>query len=178
MRAVALADGIVQEKLAKSFVCLKVVIPQGTKEFPSVGTWPPLGYWRATYRLLGSEKCAGWYGISVVSPDLQTEYAQPGAGLPWQLFESISYDAKKFAAMLDRAVDRATRERAIRADRALNAQQRDRKLAAFRAEVRSAIARETSAPLLPPTGFSFEKAQELYRLAGEDLLKAGPPVVK
>jgi hypothetical protein len=168
----------VQERLAKSFVCLKVAVPQGTKDFPAIGNWPALGYWPRVYRFLGGEKCGGWYATSAISPDLQTEYAQPGSGLPWQLFESISYDADKFAAMLDRAADRAAQERAIRADRTLTAKERDRKLAGFRAEVRSAVARETALPLLPPKGFSMERAQELYKLGGEDLLKPGPPLVK
>jgi hypothetical protein len=178
MRAVALSDRIVQAKVAKSFIPLKVVVPQGTKDFPSVGNWPALRYWAETYRFLGGEKCTGWYGISVVSPDLQTEYGQPGSGLPWQLFDSVAYDAKKFAAMLDRAAKRAARERAVRADKTLSPQERDRRLARFRAEVRSAVAKEVAVPLLPPKGFTIERAQELYKLAGEDLLVPGPPVVK
>jgi hypothetical protein len=177
MRAVALADSVVQDKVAQSFVPLKVVVPQGTKEFPSIGNWPALRYWQQTYQLLGGEKCGGWFGISMVSPDLETEYAQPGSGLPWQLFESIAYDAQKFAAMLDRAAERAARERSIRADPALSPQERDRRLARFRAEVRDAVAKETALPLLPPKGFSFERAQELYKMAGEDLLVPGEPVV-
>jgi hypothetical protein len=178
MRAVALSDGTVQAKVAKSFIPLKVVIPQGTKDFPSVGNWPALRYWDLTYRLLGGEKCAGWYGIAVVSPDLQTEYGQPGSGLIWQLFDSAAYDAKKFAAMLDRAAARAAQERAIRADKVLSPQERDRKLAQFREEVRNAVAKEGAVPLLPPNGFTLERAQELYQLAGEDLFVPGPPLVK
>ena len=178
MRAVALSDDNVQKKVGKSFIPLKVVIPQGTKEFPVVGNWQPLGYWRTTYQLLGGEKCAGWYGISMISPDLQTEYAQPGGGLAWQLFESTCYDAKKFAAMLDRAADRAARGRTIRADKTLSAAQRDQKLASFRTEVKSSIAKEVDIPVLPPNGFTVERAQELYKLAGEDLFVPGAPVVK
>src|SRR5262249_29622688 len=160
-----------------SFIPLKVVIPQGTKDFPAVGAWAPLLYWRITYQLLGGEKCAGWYGISVISPDLQTEYAQPGSGLAWHLFESTCYDARKFAAMLDRATDRAAQEQAIRADKTLSGAERDKRLARFRSDVRSAIAKETEVSLLPPRGFTLERAQELYKLAGEDLYKAGPPLV-
>jgi hypothetical protein len=178
MRAVALADSTVQKKVAKWFIPLKVVVPQGTKELPSVGNWPALRYWDLTYRLLGSEKCAGWYGISVVSPDLQTEYGQPGSGLTWQLFDSIAYDAKKFAAMLDRAAKRAAGERTIRADKTLSQQERDRRLARFREEVRNAVAKEVAVPLLPPKGFTVERAQQLYKLAGEDLLVPGAPAVK
>jgi hypothetical protein len=167
----------VQEKVAQRFIPLKVEIPHGTQDFPVVGDWPALRYWKETYRFLGGEKCAGWYGISVVSTDLQMEYAQPGSGLPWQLFESIAYDAEKFAAMLDRAAERAARERTIRADKTLSPQECDQRLARFRSEVREAISREVALPLLPPEGFTFDGAQQLYKLAGEDMLVPGEPVV-
>ena len=178
IRAVVLTDSSVQEKLANSFIPLKVEIQVGTKDFPLVGNWPALGYWRATYQFLGGEKCLGFTGCSVISPDLQTEFGQNGSSLPWQLFDSFAFDAKKFAAMLDRASERAARERDIRADKTLSAKELDRKLASFRAEVQRAVAKEVAFPLLPPKGFTFERAQELYKLAGDDLFKTPLPPKK
>jgi len=170
VRAVALSDSIVQEKLGKSFIPLKVTIQQGTKDFPLGEKWAALDYWRGVYRFLGGEKCGGWYGCAVVSPDLQTVYGDTGSGLAWELFDCAAYDAKKFAAMLDRAAERAARERTLRADRNLSTSERDRQLARFREEVRSAVKKEGEGHL-PPDGFTIGGMLELHKIAGD---KFGP----
>jgi hypothetical protein len=164
MRAVSLSDATVQEKIAKSFVPLKVTIPHGTPEFP-LG-WPSMKAWIASYKSMGGEKCQGMTGCSIVSPDLEAEYANTGSSFVWEMFETPAYDAVKFAAMLDRGAQRWTREREIRADASLAPDERDKKIAAHRAEVRRAIGKEGQLRL-PPKGFTPEKAIELFTISGD-----------
>nr|CAA9212236.1 hypothetical protein AVDCRST_MAG63-13 [uncultured Armatimonadetes bacterium] len=161
MRAVALSDSAVQERIRQSFVPLKVVIPFPKTAFPL--DWPALAHWRTSYGLMDG---TGFTGCSVVSADLEIEYGNTGSALVWELFDSTAYDAAKFAAMLDRAAERWSRERAIRADKALNAADRERRLAAFRGGVRAAVGREGRFRL-PPRGFTVEGAVELFRLSGD-----------
>ncbi|MCS6863141.1 MAG: hypothetical protein NZT92_22775 [Abditibacteriales bacterium] len=164
MRAVALADKTVQEKIAQSFIPLKVMIPYGTKEFPL--DWPAMNHWRLAYKLMGGEKCTGLTGCTVVSPDLQTEYANTGSAFVWEMFTSTAYDATKFAAMLDRASQRARQEMAIRQDPKLSDQERESQLARFRREVRSAVVKE-GATRPKPKGFTDWHAVELFALSGD-----------
>ncbi len=164
MRAVALSDRTVQDKVAKSFVPLKVTIPYGTKKFPL--DWPGMKHWSTTYKRMGGEKVDGITACSVIGPDLKVEYGNTGSAFVWEMFDSIAYDEKKFAAMLDRSVERFGREQKIRADRSLNEKERERKLATFHAEVRKAMADEGRFRL-PPRGFTIEGAKELFRLSGD-----------
>lgn len=156
MRAVALSDKTVQEKVASSFVPLKLTIAPGTREFP-LG-WPAMQHWKASYRRMGGEKNEGFTGCSVVSPDLAVEYGNTGSAFVWEMFDSTAYDARKFAAMLDRAQQRWARERALRAD--------GKRVARFRDEVRSAVAEEGRFHL-PPRGFTVQGAIELFELSGD-----------
>ena len=164
MRAVALSDKIVQEKVAKSFIPLKVHIPYGSKEFPL--DWPAMSNWSIVHRLMGGEKCQGLTGCSVVSPDLKTEYVNTGSAFVWELFESTAYDAKKFAAMLDRGAERAAREQVIRNDTKLSEQERESQLVSFQKEVRSALAEEGRART-KPKGYSDLHSLELFSLSGD-----------
>ena len=164
MRAVALSDKIVQEKVAKSFIPLKVKIPYGSKEFPL--DWPGMKNWSFVHLLMGGEKCQGLTGCSVVSPDSKTEYANTGSAFVWELFESTAYDSKKFAAMLDRGVERAAREQVIRKDTELSEKERESRLVSFHREVRSALAEEGRART-KPKGFYDLHAIELFGLSGD-----------
>src|ERR1700676_3151383 len=159
MRAVALADQTVQDKVAKSFVPLKVAIKPGTKAYPL--DWPAMRPWRVAYVLMGGEHCEGITGCSVVGPDLDVEYGNTGSAFVWEMFDSSAYDAQKFAAMLDRAAERWAREQEIRADKKLSGADRERQLASFRDDVHSAVAKEGRFHL-PPSGFTIEGAVELF----------------
>lgn len=164
MRAVALSDPRVQEKIAKSFIPLKVVMPLRTKAFPL--DWPALLGWKIAFALDGGEKCEGFTGCSIVSPDLKAEYANTGSAFVWELFDSSAYDAQKFGAMLDVAEERWKRESAIRAESVLSDMEREKKLAAYRDEVRSAVGKE-GFPRLPPKGFTIQGGIELFELSGD-----------
>ena len=164
MRAVSLSDKIVHEKVEKSFIPLKVKINFGTEKFPL--DWPALKIWQDTYRNMGGPKTTGITAATVVSPDLKTEYGSTGSAFVWEMFDSIAYDATKFAAMLDRATERAEREKVIRADKGLGDKEREAKLASFRVEVRKTVGDEGRFRL-PPRGFSIEGAMELFRLSGD-----------
>jgi hypothetical protein len=164
MRAVALSDKTVQEKVKQSFLPVKVAILPGTKEFPL--DWPAMQGWKLGYRLMGGNKNEGFTGCAVVSPDLKMEYANTGSGFVWEMFESTAYDAKKFAAMLDRAAERFAREQQIRADSRLTEKQRERALAQFYTEVRNAVSQEGRLHL-PPKGFTLKGAGELFQLSGD-----------
>ena len=164
MRAVSLSDKIVQEKIEKSFIPLKIKITFGTEKFPV--DWPALKVWQDTYVRMGGPKTAGITACSVVSPDLKTELGSTGSAFVWEMFDSIAYDATKFAAMLDRAAERAAREKAIRADTSLNEKERDAKLAKFHSDVLRAVGEEGRFRL-PPRGFSIDGAVELFRLSGD-----------
>ena len=170
MRAVALTDQAVQEKVAKSFVPLKVHIPFGSKEFPL--DWPAMSHWGLVHRLMGGEKCQGLTGCSVVSYDTKTEYVNTGSAFVWELFESTAYDPKKFAGMLDLGAKRAAREQAIRKDAKLSDEERASQLVSFHKEVRSAMAEE-GRPRPRPKGFSDLNALELFALSG-DLFPRAP----
>ena len=164
MRAVALADTTVQDKVAKSFIPLKIAIPHGTEKFPV--DWPGLKMWQDTYQRMGGKKVDGITACSVISPDLKVEYGNTGSAFVWEMFDSIAYDAKKFAAMLDRSVERCNREAEIRADKNLSEKEREAMLAKFHGEVRRAVAKE-GVFRLPPRGFTIEGAKELFRLSGD-----------
>ena len=164
MRAVALSDKTVQEKVKQSFLPVKVTIVPGTKAFPL--DWPAMQGWKLGYQLLGGNKNEGYTGCTVVSPDLKVEYANTGSGFVWEMFKSTAYDARKFAAMLDRAAERFARDQQIRADSRLTEGARQRALAQFHTEVRNAIAKE--GPFhLPPKGFTLQNAAELFQLSGD-----------
>lgn len=164
MRAVALSDKTVQEKVAKSFIPLKVTIPFGTETFPL--DWPGLKSWHDAYKRMGGPKTSGITACSVISPDLSTEYGSTGSAFVWELFDSIAYDAKKFAAMLDRAAERGKKEREIRDETAQSDEERERRLASFRKEVKKAVRREGRFHF-PPKGITIEGAKELFRLSGD-----------
>jgi hypothetical protein len=164
MRAVALSDKTVQKKVVKSFIPLKLAIKPGTKEFPL--DWPALQPWGVSYRLMGGEKNEGFTGCSVVSPDLKVEYGNTGSALVWEMFDSTAYDADKFVAMLERADERRAREQAIRADATLSKAHKERRLASFRDDMRSAVAKEGRFRL-PPKGFTIQGAVELFELSGD-----------
>ncbi len=164
MRAVALADSIVQDKVARSFIPLKITIPFGAEKFPV--DWPGMKHWSDTYQQMGGKKVDGITGCSVISLDLKTEYGNTGSAFVWELFDSIAYDEKKFAAMLDRSLERFGRDQKIRADKSLSEKERERNLATFHAEVRKAMGNEGQF-YFPPKGFTIEGAKELFRLSGD-----------
>ena len=164
MRAVSLSDKVVQEKVEKSFVPLKVKITFGDEKFPL--DWLALKIWQDTYARMGGPKTTGITACAVVSPDLKTEYGSTGSAFVWEMFDSIAYDASKFSTMLDRAAERGGREKAIRADKGLDDEERDAKLASFRAEVRRAVGEEGRFRL-PPRGFTIQGAVELFELSGD-----------
>ena len=164
MRAVALSDATVQAKLTASFVPLKVTIPYGTEKFPL--DWPAMKQWTDTYQRMGGKKVEGITGCVVVGPDLKAEYGNTGSAFVWELFDSIAYDEKKFAAMLDRSLERFGREQMVRQDKDLSVKERDRKLTALRTEFQRAIGNE-SRFRLPPKGFTIEGAKELFRISGD-----------
>ena len=164
MRAVSLSNKTVQAKIVQSFVPLKVDILPGTKTFPF--DWPAMQQWRTSYRLMGGEKCQGITACTVVTPDLKVQYDNTGSAFVWEMFDSIAYDAEKFAAMLDRASERWEQEKKIRSDNTLNEQQRSQKLSSFRREVARELGREGRFHL-PPPGFTIEGAKELFRLSGD-----------
>lgn len=164
MRAVALSDKNVQKKIAKSFVPLKVTIPYGSKKFPL--DWPGLKVWQDTHRRMGSEKCEGLTACSVINLDLNLEMGSTGSAFVWELFDSIAYDANKFAKMLDNALERFEQEQKIRADKSLSDSERKEKIAKHHRNVRRQVAAEGSFHF-PPKGFTIEGAKELFRLSGD-----------
>lgn len=164
MRAVALSDSTVQDKVAKSFIPLKIKIAYGTEKFPL--DWPGLKRWQDIYQQMGGKTVAGITACGVISPDLKVEYGTTGSAFVWEMFDSVAYDEKKFAAMLDRSIERFNRERDIRTDKNLSGKERESKLASFHSEVRKAIENE-SRPQLPPKGMTIEGAKELFRLSGD-----------
>ena len=164
MRAVSLSDKIVQEKVKMSFIPLKVKIDFGTEKFPL--DWPALKVWQDTHRNMGGPKTTGLTACSVVSPDLKIEYGSTGSAFVWEMFDSIAYDAKKFADMLDRADQRSEQAKKIRADKSLDDKAREAKLASFHEEVRKAVGADGRFRL-PPRGFSIQGAVELFELSGD-----------
>jgi hypothetical protein len=157
LRAVALSDSVVQEKVARSFIPLKVEIKPGSEDFPL--DWPALHTPRGAYPW----SRMGFTGCNVVSPDLAVEYGNSGLGAVHNLFDSIGYDAEKFAAMLDLAALRWDREQATRADETLDDIERIKRLTAFRAEIGAILARDGTF-LPPPKGFTIIGAIELSEL--------------
>ncbi|MGF1583253.1 MAG: hypothetical protein ACFCD0_28370 [Gemmataceae bacterium] len=122
--------------------------------------------WRSVYRQMGSEKCQGITACTVITPDLQVQYGNTGSAFVWEMFDSIAYDAKKFAAMLDRAAKRWEREKEIRGNKKIDAQERSRQLANFRRQVAREL-RSEGRFQLPPRGFTIKGAIELFRLSGD-----------
>ena len=164
MRAVALADPAVQQRIAANFIPLKVTLKPGAKELPL--DWPALGRWRRAYALMGGESSRGFTGCTVISPDLEVEYADTGGAMVWELFDSIAYDAQKFAVMLDRAQQHAAAEQQLRQQFADKPRQLQRKLRAQRRAL--GVERLRAFKLrMPPEGFTKAKAMELFRLSGD-----------
>ena len=153
-----------QKRVAESFIPLKVEIPIGTEKFPI--DWPGLKGWSKAYDRMGGPDTEGITACSVISSDLQTEFGNTGSAFVWEMFDSIAYDAEKFAAMLDRAKERAEKARAIANDKDLTERQRERRLAAYLRKVKWDIGREGRFRL-PPKGFSVEGAKELFRMTGD-----------
>ncbi|MBC7998100.1 MAG: hypothetical protein IAF58_09170 [Leptolyngbya sp.] len=164
MRTVSLSNPIVQEKITKSFIPLKVQINQGLQNFPL--DWPALKQWRTIYLWMGGPKTKGITGCSVVSPDLKLELANTGSALVWELFDSIAYNPLKFATMLDNSLERFQREQSILADVNLSNEERRKQLGKFHAKLKQAI-REEGKFHLPPPGFSIKGAADLFRLSGD-----------
>ena len=173
MRAVALADTKVQNKVEESFIPLKVVIPHGSKAFPL--DWPAMSQWKLVYQLMGGENCGGLTGCAVVSADKQTQYANTGSAFVWEIFESTAYDSQKFAAMLERGLQRANREQAIRTNTELTNEQRAKQLAEFHKEVRDELAKEGRG-FGKPKGFTDFNALEIFLRTGDAF--APPPKKK
>lgn len=172
MRAVALSDKAVQKKVREFFVPLKITIEPGTAEFPV--DWPGLHGWAGVYQVMGGSQCEGITACSVVTPDLQAEYGSTGSALVWEMFDSIAYDAQKFASMLDRACARHTEEKCLRKEYRSDPAELEEQLAAFRADVAEEIQRE-GALRLPPRGFSIDRAKQLFRLTGDLVDGVAPP---
>ena len=164
MRAVALGNKQVQDKIAKSFVPLKIVIPYRSKVLPL--DWPAMKQWRDIHKKMGGEKCEGLTGCSVIEPDLQYQLGNTGSAFVWELFDSIAYDPVKFSAMLDRSLKRFERHQAIVNDKSLSATERKKKLIGHRIDVKKAIAKEGRFRL-PPKGFTIDGAKQLFRLSGD-----------
>ena len=164
MRAVALSDKTVQQKVTQSFIPLKVEIPYGTPEFPR--DWPALKTWRDAYVSMGGPKTTGLTACSVVSPDLQTEYGSTGSAMVWEMFDSIAYDAGKFSAMLDKAAARAKEEQQILTDKSLNEPAKQKSLTDFRKRVKKEVGHEGRFRF-PPKGFTIEGATKLFDMSGD-----------
>lgn len=122
---------------------------------------------RTAYWFTGAEKCTGLTGCSVVGPDLKIEYGNTGNVSVTELFDSIAYDAQKFAAMLDRAKQRYDGERAIRADRTLSESVRAREIERYQRSVKDAVSNDSPFHLFPPKGFSIANSLELFRISGD-----------
>lgn len=164
MRAVALSNEEVQKKVAASFIPLKITIPYGTEKFPV--EWPALKVWQDTYTRMGGSETTGITACSVVGPDLETEYGSTGSAFVWEMFDSIAYNAEKFAVMLDRSLERFEEGQTIRANTKLSAKKRLRRLAAHRRAVKKAVGFEGRFRL-PPRGFSISGAKQLFRMTGD-----------
>jgi hypothetical protein len=164
MRAVSLSNPIVQAKITKSFIPLKVAIDYGSQKFPL--DWPAVKNWQNSYFWMGGPKTTGITACCVVSPDLRIQLATTGSAFVWEMFDAIAYDPKKFADMLDRSLERLQHEQAIEADDKLSKWEREKKLASYRAELKREIAAECRFHL-PPRGFTGRDAKELFRLSGD-----------
>ena len=164
MRAVALSNAEVQKKVAADFVPLKVTIMPGTEKFPL--EWPGIEGWAKAYKRMGGEECEGFTCCTVVSPDLEVEYGNTGSAFVWEMFDSIAYDSKKFAAMLDRAKERAAADRKILANKELSTKEQERELRRHRRSIKWAIAKEGRFRL-PPKGFSIKGAEKLFEMTGD-----------
>ena len=164
MRTVSLSNKVVQEKVAQSFIPLKVRIDKGTEKFPL--DWPALKIWQDTYVNMGGPKATGITACTVVSPDLKVELGSTGSAFVWEMFDSIAYDAQKFATMLDNSLKRHQRDQDIRADKSLSDKEREAKLAAHYREVKKAVGEEGKFHF-PPSGFTIEGAKDLFRLSGD-----------
>ena len=85
MRAVALSDKAVQDKVVSSFVPLNVQIDYGTEEFPL--DWRGLKIWQDTYRRMGGPKTKGITACSVIGPELEVEFGSTGSAFVWEMFD-------------------------------------------------------------------------------------------
>lgn len=164
MRAVSLSNKEVQRKITTSFIPLKVSIPYGTEKFPL--DWPALKVWQDTYQRMGGPKTSGITACTVVSPDLKVELGSTGSAFVWEMFDSIAYNADKFAGMLDNALKRFERGQKIRGSRELSEKERASALREHRLKVLREVGREGRFHF-PPPGFSIEGAKELFRLTGD-----------
>ena len=105
----------------------------------------------------------GFTGCSVVSSDLEIEYANTGSARIWEMFESTAYDAGRFAEMLERASARLSEERSLKAQSRISALERKVEVHRFRQGIQRAVKSEGTLRL-PPKGFSLELALELFEM--------------
>ena len=159
MRTHALGDAKVASVIKSRFVPVKIPIQAG-KDFPV--DWPALKKWATAYKFSNAR---GFTGCSVVSPDLEIEYANSGSAKLAEMLESPAFSAEQVYAMLGRAVSRVTEERSLRVQRGVSAEERQIEISRFRKGVSRAVQSE-SRTRLPPRGYSLEQALELYRMAG------------
>ena len=164
MRAVALSDSEVQNYVREHFIPLKVEMLPGEKELPL--KWPSLLGWNLAYKLMGGEKCNGFTGCMVVSPDLNIQYGGTGSASIWELFDSVAYDRNKFLDMLKLSQSRFLKEQEIRSNPHLTRRQKSQKIGQFRGEIiRRGIASNGGGQ--KPKGFKWGHALELFRMSGD-----------
>ena len=164
MRSVSLSNPVVRNKINDSFVPLKVKIDHGAKKFPL--DWPAMRKWQVAYFLMGGKNVKGITACCVVSPDLKLELGTTGSAFVWELFDSVAYDATKFATMLDDSLLYFNRYREILKDRSLGKFKRRRMLANLNREIKKGK-NNVSGFRLPPKGFKKDDAIELFRLSGD-----------
>ena len=164
MRAVALSDPEIQEYVEQNFVPLKVSVDPGTKELPL--DWPGVLGWRLAYQFMGGEKCNGFTGCMVVSPDLNMEYGGTGSASIAELFDSVAYNKEKFLSMLVLAQKRFAAEQSIRNDTGLSSRRKHQRIGEMRAQI---LSRNLTTPKdrSLPKGFSWIHALELFRQSGD-----------
>lgn len=164
MRTVSLSNPIVQEKVNSSFVPLKLQIDYGTEKFPI--DWPALKKWRIAYFFMGGKKTKGITGCSVVSPDLKIELGNTGSAFVWEMFDSVAYDATKFATMLDNSIEFYERYQSIQDDTSIRRWKRRRLVSRLNRDVKKNN-KAHGKFRLPPKGFTKENAIELFQLSGD-----------
>jgi hypothetical protein len=164
MRTVSLSNPLVQQKIQQSFVPLKIPIDYGTRELPL--HWNGLRDWSTAYKLMGGSRTKGFTACVVVTPDTMFQLGSTGSAMVWELFDSIAYDPLKFAAMLDRSLERFRNYETIISDCLQSAYDRETKLEAFKKRIAAEI-RQEGRFHMPPRGFSIRGATKLFRLSGD-----------
>lgn len=164
MRSVSLSNSVVQNKIRESFIPLKLEIEYGTEKFPL--KWPALKNWRNAYLFMGGKKVKGITGCCVVTPDQEIILGHTGSAYVWELFESVAYDATKFATMLDNSLIHFQKYEVIVNDPQLGKWKRKRLLRKLKADVKKSSQRSLWSHL-PPKGFSVKNAKELFILSGD-----------